>query len=439
MQSRREQGLRQLILDVKRLKQSRRDAPLCLSIQERLIASISRLERDFRAVTARRKSLRVALNQPGLKVAVRTSRKREIDRASARLDDLKELMFVYRLVGDAIAYIYLDRYDIKPLAFKEGPGFLTGKSGLRLELACLRWVLRKGHIAILNDLTNCLRYADLTVPAARGQPAFFEIKSRKTRYPRDDRQFEKLKEIADYLGIDKPIPLYGYQDQKFHRRSLTQHGVYRLSDINRLMDRTRRSGWARAEVEPGLHYLAFRGRVDPEILLGPITKAVTRPIAMLLSECREAWPSYFPLIFSLRNPEDFLDVVFGRVYVWAVISFEEIRRQLEAVGVAVELEPEDSEWMLKLTHDYNGEPAISKIGTHLMHRLVAEFASLKWLVHELSVLPEIPALEDGGAQDGTATLGSTIDLEERGTDREVTAGSAPGRVGIHVDQIPQKH
>ena len=130
-----------------------------------------------------------------------------------------------------------------------------------------------------------------------------------------------------------------------------------------------------------------------------------------------------------ENPDDLLDVVFGRVYVWAVISFEEIRRQLEAVGVAVELEPEDSEWMLKLTHDYNGEPAISKIGTHLMHRLVAEFASLKWLVHELSVLPEMPALEDGGAQDGTAALGSTIDLEERGTDREVTAGSAPGRVG----------
>ena len=163
-----------------------------MSIQERLIASISRLERDFRAVTARRKSLRVALNQPGLKVAVRTSRKREIDRASARLDDLKELMFVYRLVGDAIAYIYLDRYDIKPLAFKEGPGFLTGKSGLRWSwLASLG--APKGHIAILNDLTNCLRYADLTVPAARGQPAFFEMKSRKTRYPRDDRQFEKLK------------------------------------------------------------------------------------------------------------------------------------------------------------------------------------------------------------------------------------------------------
>ena len=367
----------------------------------------------------------MALNQSGLNVAVRTSLKREIDQASARLDHLKELMFVYRMVGDAIAYIYLDRYDIKPFAFKEGPGFLTGKSGLRLELACLRLILRKGHIAILNDLTNCLRYADLTVPAIRGQPVFFEMKSRKTRYPRDDRQFEKMKDIADYLGMDKPIPLYGYQDQKFHRRSLTRRGVYRLSAINRLMDQTRSKGWARAEVEPGLYYLVFRDEVDPEILFAPITKTVTKPVAMLLSECREAWASYFPLIFSLRKPENFLDVVFGRVYVWAVISFEEIRRQLEAAGVTVELEPEDSQWMLKLTHDLNGEPATSKIGTHFMHRLVAEFASLKWLLHELSVLPEIPASEDSSGQDGTAPPGSTTDLERFGTRRETTARSEP--------------
>ena len=396
---------------------------MCLSIQERLIRSLSRLERDYRAVTAHRKSLRVALNQPGLTLAVRTSRKREIDHASTRLDDLKDLMFVYRLVGDAIAYVYLDRYDIKPMAFKEGSGFLTGKSGLRLELACLRLILRRGHIAILNDLTNCLRYADLTVPAVGRQPAFFEIKSRKTRYPRDDRQLERLKDIADYLGMDKPIPLYGYQDQKFHRRSLIHRGVYRLANINRLMDRTRKKGWARAEVEPGLYYLVFRDRVDPETLFAPITKNVKGPIAMLLSECREAWPSYYPLLFSLRNPEDILDVVFGRVYVWAVISFEEIRYQFEAMGVAVELQPTDSQWMLELTHDYNGEPATSKIGIHLMHRLIAEFASLKWLLRELSVLPDIPTLRDGSAQNDSAAVLSKSDLETRGPDGGAAASS----------------
>jgi hypothetical protein len=129
-----------LILDVKQLKRFPRDAALCLSIQERLIASIRRLERDFRKTSGLRKSLRVSLNQAGLSAQTRTLGSQEVERLSERLDDLRDLMFVFRLIGDAIAYTYLDRYDIKPLAFKDSPGFLTHKSGLRLELYCLRAV-----------------------------------------------------------------------------------------------------------------------------------------------------------------------------------------------------------------------------------------------------------------------------------------------------------
>jgi hypothetical protein len=164
--------LRQLIADVRRLKRTPKDARLCLAVQERLIARIRRLERRYRAKTRVLRVLRTSLNTGGLSKATRQEGKLAIGQLSELLEDLRDLMFVYRMVGDAIAHIYLDRYDIKPLAIKESPGFLTKKKGLRLELYLLRAALRRGHIAVLNDLTNCLRYADVTLPKENGEADF---------------------------------------------------------------------------------------------------------------------------------------------------------------------------------------------------------------------------------------------------------------------------
>jgi hypothetical protein len=65
-----------------------------------------------------------------------------------------------RTLVDALAFLFLPKWDMKPLAWKESPGFISGKRGLRLELQLLRIIaIRSRHVAILNDLTHCLRYA----------------------------------------------------------------------------------------------------------------------------------------------------------------------------------------------------------------------------------------------------------------------------------------
>ena len=301
------------------------------------------------------------------------------------------------MIGDAIAHIYIDRHDIKPMAVKESPGFLTGKSGLRLELYALRLALRRGHIAILNDLTNCLRYADLTLIFKGGILRFVEVKDRRvpgTQYPRDERQLQNLRDMADYVLTDKPISLYGYEDWKFHRRALRSHPVHLTREINRAIREAYTVGVVCKEVEDGLFYLVFTSLVEDSRDVMLVIERDGPPVgdAMLfrLSEVREWWPSYFPLMFSIRNPEHWLDIVFGGTSVWVLITVTKLKEAFARFNVTVEVLPPDSDWVLSLSHGQNGELGESKIGSHLMHRIVTEFVSLKWFVEEFAILPPMP-------------------------------------------------
>jgi hypothetical protein len=69
-----------------------------------------------------------------------------------------------------------DRYDLKPLAFKQSPGSLRGKIGRRKELYILHALLNQNLRVILCDLTNVLRYGDICAEKFK-LPLPLEIKS----------------------------------------------------------------------------------------------------------------------------------------------------------------------------------------------------------------------------------------------------------------------
>jgi hypothetical protein len=84
---------------------------------------------------------------------------------ASRKDDYDTILLVLRDIGDAVAFTYIDKWDIKPLCLaKEPAGFISGKEGLRLELNIFRYLKSKNKICILNDITNSIRHGDITVP-----------------------------------------------------------------------------------------------------------------------------------------------------------------------------------------------------------------------------------------------------------------------------------
>jgi hypothetical protein len=138
---------------------------LCLQIQETLIRKIIYQEHQIRRLRLDADQLKHQLRQSDGLTPSRDEVRRitqQIHDLNERIADRKYIIQILRQIGDALAFSYLDKWDIRPLAAKQPPGFLSGKKGFRKELFFVRRIFKAGRIALLNDITNCLRYGDIT-------------------------------------------------------------------------------------------------------------------------------------------------------------------------------------------------------------------------------------------------------------------------------------
>lgn len=183
-----------LLLKVQRIRvEPLKSQDLCLEVQETLIRKISYFEKRIRFLKAQIKSSKQLLRtkiSPPLTKPQAAALKLHIEDGYYLIDQYQRLQFLFRTIGDALAFIYLDTWDIKPMAFKESPGAISGKKGARLERKILRAIVRSGYVAILNDLTNCLRFGDITV-VRDGFPQILEVKSSKAKDARSNRQISE--------------------------------------------------------------------------------------------------------------------------------------------------------------------------------------------------------------------------------------------------------
>lgn len=85
-----------------------------------------------------------------------------------------------RYFGDAIAFTYIDRWDIKPMSMGNTAGFISGKSGFRLEKQILKGFSEERVPALLADLSNRLRHGDVYCFAPDRLPFILEAKKTKS-------------------------------------------------------------------------------------------------------------------------------------------------------------------------------------------------------------------------------------------------------------------
>jgi hypothetical protein len=107
------------------------------------------------------------------------------------------------MIGDCIAFIYIDRWDVKPLAHGHDAGFISGKNGLAEEMKTLRLASLHEIPCLLADLTNVLKYGDFYAFSPRRMPAILEIKSPSVREDqRTRRQMKRLDNLVEFLNAD---------------------------------------------------------------------------------------------------------------------------------------------------------------------------------------------------------------------------------------------
>lgn len=371
----------------------------CLEIQEMLISRTRYIERQIRARRVENRELSRWLAIEGRirrdRMASREVKHRRTDNNRV-IEQYQELLWILKSIGDALAFTYMDKWEIKPMAAKEAPGFLTRKKGLRLELRVLRMAFEFGHVAILNDLTNSLRYGDLMCifRGRYGQWKILEVKSGRQTSGRVHRQKEKADKLVNYLAADEVTGLYPSQGQLPMRRvSLQSDEVHYRHELNDLIERAYEQGFCFQQMESGLYYLVTT-KQEPLMWRQVLDAIGRRPsFCFILNQLIPPTCGYYPLTLTIRNPIALFDFFNGALGIYVFVDCAAISKKLESLGWTVILQPNE-EFALKMTREsplYPASPDSLQISSHLFGRIGLELLSLDWA---LATYPSLwPAVE----------------------------------------------
>src|SRR6266481_3773758 len=170
------------------------DAALPLRCQRLLITEVQHAERKVSQHKTELKARRRELNTSKLNRESAKNIRKRIRWLEARLDAYRQVIYVRRCFGDAIAFNGLDKYAIKATYYetatgnvKQHAGFLSGKVGFAEELRALETITNTGMPCVLTDLTNSLRYGDICILTG-GDPYLIEVKTNKRLNDRGKRQ-----------------------------------------------------------------------------------------------------------------------------------------------------------------------------------------------------------------------------------------------------------
>lgn len=353
----------------------------CFTLQRKLLSQILKVETRARQRKAREKDLRRSLRGRGMvttRVTADAVRQR-IARCTTERDDLKHVLHALRTIGDGIAFTYFDRFDLKPMALKESPGYLSGKAGIKLERAVLRKIFDTGGMAVMNDLTTCLRHGDLTVLTASGQPALLELKSGTSATARDRRQAYRLKELADYLSTDVTKVFFG-GDMEVRRMAAWGHIADHSEGITALVQR-RCKDLVRLIAEPGLAYVIADAGADPADVVQAMTVGVgERPFVFFINEMKWQPAGYYPFTLTIRDPEGLFAFYCGDIVLFVILDIGVFQSRLGEAGLTATFDTE-GEYIVTLKRGGSHE-AEAKVSRHMFTRLASEFITLDWLVKE---------------------------------------------------------
>lgn len=378
--------LRSLFADVHQLADDRDNVALCAKIQATLLRKIIHVEGRIRIHRSQAKSLRRALatkTEPPRTRAAASKLKSSIYRSDARVTQYQQLLHVLKSVGDAVAFVYLDKWDIKPLAFREAPGFLSGKLGLKHEVRLARWAWRRGIPLVVNDLTNCLRYGDATVPRGGGKFTLIELKATR-KGSRGHKQERAMSKIQSYLATDEATDLYGHVGPFRRYETASDERNYR-AELNTLISNAHEAGVAYSEVERGLFYVCTERSKDfAQVVLDIRTRCVETPIVGVVNDAKWDDMGYFPYTLSISDPDAAIRFWEGYLVISIIIDPATLRDEFARRGYRAELDLTSPRPLsLYSSGSTNPEGLVLNVGCHYFNRLFAEFLSLKWMINEI--------------------------------------------------------
>ena len=399
MIARRKVAFRKLCSLLRQIEANRDDLDGVKALNIALLREVIRDEAHVRRHRGRIKELKRSLGGDRPTKAQAAVLRLDIKRSGQAIKRYLDQIYIWKCIGDGLAYAYLNTFNIKHAFFettsttaKPEAGFLSGKDGLVNEVALLFAALKRGVPAVLSDLTNVVRYGDVCLLGGN-DPVCLESKSSSRLNQRGKRQAERLKALDTFLATDR---VEGFRGLPVVNR--TAYAVpFRdcVDDINVCIAHARRDGFNVVCPERGLVYVAMFGRQPVEEVFAHLDLRMPVFFQLNLEKSEHNWAPYLPFVNTLRDVENLLDFVVGDLSLWVVIDAAFVCDQLAQSGWKVS-------WLDSPDHSILMEAedgTVLVISHQFVGRLGLEFMSLDWFVrHEYNMIGRFHevATRDGG-------------------------------------------
>jgi hypothetical protein len=248
-------GMAALLLN--KIQNNPHDLSALRGLQSFLLRQVITVEHRIKRLK-KAKGRMLSPKRKGSTKAKSTVLKKFVSKVEDRIQDLHQLLFLWKCFGDGIACVYQSSYSLKHLYFdgeyvvKSEPGFMLGKAGFINEYRLLRKALAMNVPAVLSDLTNVIRHGDICLMGA-ADPVPVEVKSSANTNARVRKQQEQLRILHEFFRDDGAVIFRGLPNTK--RIEVSAPLVSYEEQINECMSDAQRYGTAVMRPEAGLAYI----------------------------------------------------------------------------------------------------------------------------------------------------------------------------------------
>ncbi|MEY2250654.1 hypothetical protein [Comamonas sediminis] len=308
-----------------------------------------------------------------------------IPKFEEKLEDYKYIIYIWKMYGESIAFIFCDKYAIKHFLYdknyniKETAGFISGKEGLKAELMFLKEAGKNNVPAVLCDLTNTLRHGDVCL-LGRSDPFPIEIKTTKSdAYKPDKRaekQFRSIGELNSFFKNDAAENFRG--GGPVVRNELSFKEKYHFQAINQCIEKAYIEEMSHVSPESGIHYIAAL-KFKPEVYK-QISAKYVHQINLNTFKRELNWHPYTPFHLSLA-PEHLYKFIIGNLSIIVILDLQIIKRRFKQNGMHLTY-LQDGPWYAQISATGNILEGGLRISMQSFLRLAFEFQSLSWAIKQ---------------------------------------------------------
>jgi hypothetical protein len=356
------------------LRANLEDLATLKELQKLLLREVIRAEKKIRELKAELKTLR------GTADSVAAKRSAYLEN---RIEGFRQCAYIWRCFGDAIAFLYMDKFALKHCFYntenlyaKPNAGFMLGREGLANELALLDSALENNVPALLVDLTNTVRHGDICL-MGESDPFLIEVKASKTQDSRGKKQRRSLEKLHAFYETDKADGLRGFPEVRRLAYEMPERTY--VDQINECIADALKNGYAVRQPERGLYYIVMTQEgPGPEQAMDSLEIKAPWPFFLNRFKSDRTWAPYLPFILTIEDKDHLWDFIRGDLFILVLVEMDALCQIAIDKGYKATFDQDDELYPLRV--EVPGGDGRVGISEHILARIGMEFVSPEWVV-----------------------------------------------------------